>query len=219
MRRFVIFLLVGVTLIWLFTGCSETARFNKIATELENQGKYREAADNYYSALQAKKENENAYKGLQRTGQKVLNDYVSKFNNLFDFEEYDKSYGALNEIVEYQDKIKKVGVSLRISDEMYAKFQKNKEILASRSYREGTAYVAKSNWRSAINSFLTVKEYLPGYKDVNTQLADCYYNKGSEEFDQKSYRKAYYTFDKCLAAKSHYKDAITQKSKSLSMAR
>ena len=78
--RFLIFTILVFSLI----GCSETAKFNRIATELENQGKYREAADNYYSALQAKRENENAQIGMQRTGQKALNDYISKFNNYYD---------------------------------------------------------------------------------------------------------------------------------------
>lgn len=209
--RFAIFSILVLSLV----GCSETARFNKIATELENQGKYREAADNYYSALQAKRENENAQIGMQRTGQKALNDYISKFNNYYDFEDYDKSYEAFNEILNYRDKVKGVGITLDIEKSASDKFRHNKEILAQRFYEDGEKKIKETNWTKAIECFLKVKEYIPTYKEVNTKLADSYYMKGKSEFNKKEYRDAYYTFDKCISVKSNHKDASSMKSKSL----
>ena len=209
--RFLIFTILVFSLI----GCSETAKFNRIATELENQGKYREAADNYYSALQAKRENENAQIGMQRTGQKALNDYISKFNNYYDFEDYDKSYEAFNEILSYRDKVKSVGITLNIDKNASNKFQKNKEILAQRFYDDGEKKRNEANWSKAIECFLKAKNYLPTYKDINTKLADSYYMKGKSEFNKKDYRDAYYTFDKCISVKANHKDASSMKSNSL----
>lgn len=205
--RFVIFTILVFSLI----GCSETAKFNKIATELENQGKYREAADNYYSALQAKKENENAQVGMQRTGQKALNDYVSKFNNYYDFEDYEKSYESFNEILNYRDKVQGVGVILNIEKSTSGKFQKNKEILAQMNYDEGEKKQSKSKWDLAIKSYIEVKKYIRNYKQVNAKLADCFYNKANSEFNNNNFRKAYYTYSECLNIKPDHKAAKQQK--------
>ena len=197
--------------------CSESAKLTKIATGYEEEGEYRLAAESYYEALEKEKDNQKAKEGLKRNAYKVLEDYLNKFNNYYDFEEFDKSYSAYIEAIEYKNKISKANIALRIRKIESDKFEKNKEILAEKYYNFGINDIDAQKWQTAIENLLKAKEIKPQFRDLNMQLAEAYYQNGMILYNSKSYRNAYYQFENCINCTSNYKDAQSYKNKSFDL--
>lgn len=202
---------------FIIISCSESAKLTKIANGYEEQGEYRLAAESYFDALEKDENNEKAKEGIKRNAYKVLEDYLNKFTNYYDFEEYEKSYDAYIEALEYKNKISKANIVLRIGKNESNKFEQNKEILANKYYNLGVKDINAQKWQNAIENLLKAKEIKPKFRDLNKQLAEAYYQKGMKLYNSKSYRNSYYQFENCINCTSNYKDAESYKNKSFDL--
>lgn len=215
-NKYLFFYIVILVLSLLIIQCSESAKLYKIATGYEEEGEYRLAAESYYKSLEKDKDNEKSKEGLKRNAYKVLEDYLNKFNNYYDFEEYDKSYDAYLEAIEYRNKINNANIAINIGKSETTKFEKNKEILAEKYYLLGIKDIGMKKWQSAIENLLKVNDIIHGFRDLNKQLAESYYQDGMRLYNSKSSRNAYYQFKNCLDF-YNYKDAKKYKDQSFDL--
>lgn len=212
--------------IYLFIGCSASSKFTKKAQKLENAGLIEEAADSYYQALRSDNDNIDAKIGLKRTAPKILEKKMTTYRTLSNSQNYFESYNKFTEAVNYQQKVRRVGILIDISTSDKNLFDRNKKKLADIHYSKGTAYLNSKLWSNAINEFEKVMRYVSNYKNTSSLIiqaknskdsesAEQSYQRGLSFFNSNQYRSAYSAFKECLKYRSNYKEAVEFRRKSL----
>lgn len=205
---------------------SQSRRLVKHAEELEENGMFEEAADNYYQALNHESDNIKALIGLKRTAPKVIQKKLNEINLAFSNQDYQKTIDKYKNASTYQSKIERVGINLEIENTYIEKFNISNDQLAEKYYSNGKTQFDYGNYEAAISDLERCLSYRPYYKDASTlvinakdaknnALAERYYNSGLMKYNATNYREAYYDFEKCLTYKPSFKDAVSYSRNSL----
>ena len=108
-------ILVQITIFFVLFSCSSTYKYMKLAKEYEANGYYKEATQNYYTALKEDPSNIKATVGLRRVGQKFVDNQCYEGDSLFENSMFESSYSKFSIANEYIKSSRKVGVELQWS--------------------------------------------------------------------------------------------------------
>jgi len=207
MIRFLLFFsLIAV----LTSSCVTSKSLSKKAKILEDAGQYTAAADLYYQSIQKNYSNTDALIGMDRTGKKVLNNYLEVFSKYTFDENYEKATYAFLDAVAYQKKLKNVNINIPISQSNEDKYKDVLESYLSKKYDDGLKFIELERFTDAENCFNEVYRFDQNFKDVselrNIAYLEPYYRKAEKYKDDKEYRKAYDAYNRILTRVGNYKD-------------
>jgi curli biogenesis system outer membrane secretion channel CsgG len=193
-----------------FAACNGSKAFSKRGDKLVEQGMDLEAADAYYTALVKNRNNVDAQIGLKKTGQKALTRKLETFIQKKSFGETKEAVYAYREAVDYQDRIKNVGVVLTIPDMYKSDYQKLKAEYLLSLYEDGTALLEEEKYQESESVFKEISKLDPNYKDAGKLKDIAYleplYISGVDALESDKYREAYDHFKMVEKKDNNYKD-------------
>jgi len=203
----------------LLAACTGSKHFTKLGQKQEAAGLVREASENYYNALQRKRDNIDAQLGMKKTGQLVLNEMLNDFSKSKNFGTSKEAVYSFHKARDYRDKIKGVGVDLLLADFYATDYESAKGTYLMQLYDEGTSLLEEQKFTEAESRFSEIRKLDPDYKDAKDLGDIAYleplYSEGKKSFAVGYYRKAYTNFEKVIQRKLDYKDAKAMKDESL----
>lgn len=199
-------------LLLLFAGCSGSKSYSNKGEKLDEAGLYAEAADMYLQAARRNAKNTDAKIGLKKTGQQVLNDELSSFfKNVAMGGSRAEAVDSYRKALDYQARVRAVGVMLEIPDHYKADYEKVKGEYLVDLYNEGQGLFEKEEFAAAEKVFARIAALEPNYKDASSLQDVAYleplYRSGTTELAAGNYRKAYAQLTKVTEKNSSYKDA------------
>lgn len=207
MKRILLF----TPIIFLFLlACTTSKSLSKKATNMEEAGQITSAADLYYQAVRKNPNNTDALVGMNRTGTKVLSEYLRDFSKLAIAEDYKSAVYKYLDVLSYQKKIRAVNVDLKIAPNYEQKFEEVKEEYIKQQYDEGLKLIGVESFSEAEKRFNEVYKFNQNYKDVaelrNIAYLEPFYRKAEKLRDEKQYREAYNSYQKILSRVGNYKE-------------
>lgn len=209
-----IFLLFAFSLTIL--ACTTSKGLAKKAKALEDGQQHLAASELYFQSIRKKPTNVDALAGMKRTGTKVLNDYISKFNKAKLDEDYKTATYTYLDAEAYQKRIKTVKVDLIIPEFTTQDYEMVREAYLNKTYEEGLNLIEEEQFSQAERKFNEVHKFDSNFKDVkelrNIAYLEPLYRKAESLKNNQEYRKAYEAYGKVLARVPNYKD--TKKNRS-----
>jgi tetratricopeptide (TPR) repeat protein len=208
-----LFFLLVISL--LFSACAYQS-LSKKAAEYEKQGMYKDAASLYFQSLQRNSDYLDAKLGLKRTGQKVIDDYLSKFDAAHRLANHKEAVYYYRQAEVVQKKAASYYVDLEIPPFYADYYLESKSGFLEDEYALGIKLIKKESFYDAEKVFAEIVEIDPYYKDAREQLIvaryEPKYRHAVEQMNQKKYRTAYYLFDEIIKSGGAYKDCNDLKS-------
>ena len=207
MKRHVFFIFI---VLLIAQSCATSKSLTKKGAKLEEAGQYMAAADLYYQAVKKNPRNTDAIIAMNRTGKRVLADYLRTFSKFAMSEDYKRATYAYLDAVAYKEKIKTINIELKIPPAEEDKFAEVKQAFITEEYEKGLKNISLEQFSQAEANFNEVYKFDQNYKDVaelrNIAFLEPIYRKAEMLKDQKEYRKAYNIYEKILKRVGNYKD-------------
>jgi tetratricopeptide (TPR) repeat protein len=205
----------------LLSGCA-SRRFEKLALKNEQAGLFEDAAELYLQSLAANKNNIDAKIGAKKTGQIALDKKLSDFSTAY-------SAGQVHEAVfyylnakNYFDKFGANGVSLDFPSSYEEQFGEVKNISIEEKYRRAVKLLSDEKFAESEILFKEIIDLESNFKDVNdlfkTSHYEPLYRQGKKLFDNRTFRKAYYTFAMIVNETGDYKESAQYRNDALETA-
>jgi tetratricopeptide (TPR) repeat protein len=213
-------LLIFITVL---SGCTGARGLVKRGVQLEDAGLYTEAANFYFNALLRDRSNVDARIGLTNTSSRVFNDKLDAFSRHRAMEEHRQAVESYSEAMDYQEKVKRVGIDLDVASHYAEDFEYSKNEHLRALYTEANDMMAERRFDEAKMKFREVLRLDPNYKDVSElkgiAVNEPLYISATEHFDAGRYRKAYYDLDKIYSNDQDYRDAAVLRGEALELGR
>ena len=182
----------------------------KKGVKLDEAGMKVEATDYYIDALRRKATNIDAQIALKKTGQEVLNNYLSEFFQQASLGQTKQSVYTYLKAVEFKEKVEAVKVNLEID---YTYQEQYKEVLntyVKDLYTEAQNEFDQENYPSAEAKLKEISTLYPDYEDVEELRSLAFvipnYKKALALYDEEKYQAAYYSFVQ-IEEKGGYRDS------------
>ena len=204
------FLLISIILfisVLIFNSCSGSKSMYKKGLKLENAGMYSEASNFYYDALKRDITNVDASIRLNNLGRVIMSDKLEEFEkSVNNGRKKEAVYEYYNAKV-FQEKLNKVNINIKIPDEQSHRFSRVKleyideELNRINELLEAEKFVEA---KKVIKEVLRIDPNNQEIRDLDGfSTAEPIYRKAMKYFENGSYKKAFYEFDKVL----NFKDA------------
>lgn len=205
-----VFFLVLLAILLAGQACT-SKRLVKQARNLENEGFYEMAAENYFRSLRSNPGNIEAATGLRRTAQRTIDSKASVVNQAyFSGNDRETVYKYLD-MLSYQERIGGTGVEILIPSQTLSFYEESKPRFLDRSFEEARLLLEEENFSQAESIFSEIKRIDPLYQDVDRFMRissnEPVYRKGTEQLNSGLFRSAYQTFTSLLENHGAYKDA------------
>jgi len=212
-------IIIGYLISTILFGCNPSKKYVEQGDKQYQLGNYEEAANYYYNALLAKRDNIVAQQGLKKAGNNVL---TSKFTLFAKKAIENNSAEAVKQYLsnrKYFRKIESVGVELdwpTMYDDVYEDL-KNEYI--GKLYDEGLQLMKQNKYDKAEATFSKIAEIDSSYKDVSvlrmTSIMEPLYDRGLSNMNTQNYKEAFRNFEKVVAYDATYKNAKVLKEEAL----
>lgn len=213
--------------LWLMIFCITLASCNgskayfKRGLKLEEQGLVDEAAASYYGSLQRNRNNIEAKVGLKKTGQLVLNKKLEAFTKARSLENKKEGVYSFIRAKEYQDKIKKIGVSLEIPSYFNSDYEEITQSYLLDLYNEGAELLDSGQFSAAELKFKEIGKFDSNYKDSgvlkNLAYLEPLYKSALDHLENARFRSAYSDLEKVMNRDPNFKEAEDLKNQSLEL--
>ncbi len=204
---------------FLMISCNGSKAYFKRGAKLQEQGLIDEAATSYYGSLQRNRNNIDAKIGLKTTGQQVLNRKIDEFIRAKNLEQKKEGVYSFIRAKEYQEKIKRIGVTLEINEIYQSDYESLTQSYLSDLYDQGTTHLSEGNFRDAETCFKEIGKFDSNYKDAGNLADIAYlepkYKKALENFEAGKFRSAFNDFDDVISRNANFKNAQELKQSSL----
>lgn len=201
------------------TGCATSRGFSKRGQKLEQAGMFEEAAGMYFTSLQKNRANVDAQIGMRNTGQLVLNKRLQEFTQLRTFDRKKEAITAWHNAVNYQNRIRSVGVTLNIPDFYLSDYQDIKAQYTEDLYNEGITLLDAGRYQDAEAKFSEIAKLDPNNSEASDLAAIAFaepiYKEGMAAFNQERYRQAYEKMTQVNQRIPGYKDVVNIMARSL----
>lgn len=191
-------------------GCNTSRAFTKRAVKLEEAGLTEEAASSYFRALWKNRYNAEAQIGMKKTGQKIMDMKLGVWSTSRISKDKRTVVYDFLDLLEYQRKIKKVGVELVITDFYMQDFEAVKIDYMHDVYEEGNALLEDGKYDEAEKVFKEITRLDPEFKDTSELKDIAYleplYTDGNRALEAQRFREAHTNFTLVMERKADYKN-------------
>lgn len=198
-------------------------RLSNEAAEFEQKGMYSDASNLYLQALQLNNQYLNAKLGLQRSGQKVIDEYLKQFNEAYDISNFDQAVYFYRKAESLKEKASTFNVSLEIPPFYDEYYSEAKAGYLEKKYALGIKLIKKSAFTDAEKVFREILEIDPYYKEANAYFIEAIYEPKYQSakrlMSQYKYRAAHTAFQEIISGTDGYKDCDDLMAESLESAR
>ena len=206
-----------------FSGCNGSKAFVKRAAKMEEAGMTSQAANLYYTAVIKKPSNVDAMLGLKRTGQIVLAQHISSFDQAVMNHQREGALDAWHEAEAWDTKLEAVGVNLAFPDAKRALYETVKNAHLDESYRMANELLEEEAFEEALREFDAILDLDGSYEDAPALRVVAYceplYRNGAAAREAGRFREAYTTFGEVVEEDGAYKDAAARREASLTEGR
>ena len=203
----------------IFTGCNGSKAFVKRAAKMEEAGMTPQAANLYYTAVIKKPTNVDAMVGLKRTGQIVLAQHISSFDQAVMNHQREGALDAWHDAEAWDNKLEAVGVNLAFPEAKRATYETVKNAHLDESYRKANALLEEEAFDEALREFDAILELDGTYEDAQALRVVAYcepkYRSGAEAQEAERFRDAYRMFGEVVDEDASYKDASERRQAAL----
>jgi len=205
--------------ILILSSCSGTKAYFKKGVKLEQQGMVNEAAAMYYASLQRNRTNVESKIGLKSAGQQVLNQKLEVFIKAKNLEQKKEAVYSFISAKEYQEKIKRIGVTLEIPPMYETDYTSVTQSYLSDLYNEGTELLEQGLFNEAEVRFKEIGKFDSAYKDAGNlediAFLEPKYQSALSHLEAGKFRSAYEDFDDVISRDPNFKEAKTLKEEAL----
>jgi tetratricopeptide (TPR) repeat protein len=205
MRLLSIFLVV-----LLASSCAANSQSLKQAKSLEQEGNYRDAASAYHQFLFRKPGQKDARAGLQRTGQRVLDDLLGNFWVKYNLEDYSAAVKSYQEAQDFERQIASMQIRLLWADHYKGYFEEalTKEVDAW--FKDAAKAIDAGDYTKARNQLRLIESKMPdfeGIRELRTAIeVDPWYRNGVNALQSGQSGKAMEWFVKVKERAPGYRD-------------
>ena len=204
-------LAIALSALASFTGCSGSKAFVKRGLKMEEVGMMQQAANFYLTAVSKDPYNTDGLAGLQRAGQWVLNDHLSRFDQERLAGNRASAVSAYELAKAYQAKVERLGIGLLILSDTETAYNRVKNDHLEEVYEDALAHLEAEEFRESLEDFDEVLRLNADYKDARSlaDIAFCepLYRNGMIALEVEHWRSAYADFNACTLRDVDFKDA------------
>ena len=190
--------------------CNGSKAFVKRAGKMEEAGMMPQAANLYYTAVVKKPSNIDAMVGLKRTGQVVLAQHISKFDEAVAYSQRENALGAWHDAEAWDAKLEAVGVSLAFPEAKRATYETVKNAHLDETYRKANVLLEAEDFDAALAEFDGILALDATYEDApalrNVAYCEPRYREGVAAQQDERFRAAHTSFTELSATDAGYKD-------------
>lgn len=191
-------------------GCNSSKAITKQAVKLEEAGMTEEAASSYFRALWKNRYNAEAQIGMKKTGQQVMDLKLGMWSTSRVSKDKKTMVYDFMKLLDYQRKIKKVGVDLVITDFYLQDFENLKIEYMHEVYEEGNALLEEGKYDEAEKVFKEISRLDPEFKDTSELKDIAYleplYADANRALEAQRFREAHNNFVLIKERKPDYKN-------------
>ena len=206
-KNYPIFLLVVII---IFSACTGSKKYFKVAEQLEKQGLVNEAAEYYLEALQRKPTNVDARIKLKSVGQKHVSNLASDFFRDFNTQQTEASLESFEKLKDFTSKTAALDVVLDYPKPYEDDYQKAIETYCSKNYDQAYAMVNQKKYSDALTYITYIKKYNPNYKTTSqleiVSYCEPLYQTAIISLENKNYGSALVPLSKIKEKTENYKD-------------
>jgi hypothetical protein len=174
-----------------------------------------QAANLYYTALVKKPTNVEAMVGLKRTGQIVLSQHISSFDEAVAFGNEETAIDAWHEAEEWDKKLDAVGVELAFPEGKRSAYNSVKNAHLNETYAKATSLLEQEKFEEALVELDAILALDNAYEDAqrlkNIAFCEPRYRRGVLAEESDLYRSALKEFSELLEQDGTYKDAASKR--------
>ena len=178
-----------------------------------------QAANLYYTALVKKPTNIDAMVGLKRTGQVVLAQHISAFDQAVMNHQREGALDAWHDAEAWDSKLDAVGIDLAFPEGKRATYETVKNAHLDESYQRANELLEQESFEEALRELDAILELDNTYEDApalrNVAYCEPRYRRAVEAQDASRFREAYKEFGEVVAEDVSYKDAADRRTESL----
>ena len=201
---------LSLTFVLLLSACSGSRNLYKKGGQLEEAGMYREATEYYINALARKKTNVDAKIALKRSGQKVLDEYLTSFYQAHAIDQHQRAVESYLKAEQFRDRVKLVGVGLEFPPNYEEFFFESRLDHVTDLYAQAKKLMGSEDYDKAKVYLEQIKDLMPGYEDVQelslTAFQEPMYRSALMHYEKNEYREAYRLFSR-INEKGSYKES------------
>jgi hypothetical protein len=205
----------------VLTGCA-SRRFARLALKSEQAGLYEDAAEYYLKSVQANRNNIESKIGAKKTGQISLDRKLSEFSAAYaSGQNKNAVYFYLN-AKKYQEKFQYGGIELDMPPSYEEQYNESKKIHVEEKYKVGVKLLQEEKFNESEPIFKEIMQLENNYKDVKDLFKTAHYEpiyrQAKNDYENKTYRKAYYQFNTIVNEITDYKEAVQYRQDALNSA-
>lgn len=201
------FVLLGALILM---SCSVNSQSIKQAKGLEQSGNFRDAATAYHQFLFRKPSHKDARAGLQRTGQRVVDDLLGVFWVKYNLEEYGAAIKAYQDARDFERQIAAMQVRLLWPEHYQGYYSEALEKEVESWFKEAAKAIDAADYTRARNVLQTIESKKPDYSGIRElRLAievDPWYRNGLTALQAGQAGKAMEWFQKVNQKAPNYRD-------------
>lgn len=203
----------GILILSAFVlACTGPKSLTKKGDKFSEAGIHKEAINYYIKALTKKSSHVDALIGLKNSGQVVLNEYTSAFFKAYTVQEYKTAVYNYIELEEFVNKVNRYGADFTISAVYQEDFLDARSKYIAARFEEANQLLSEEKFKSANRICEEIEKLDPNFDGDNFEkikevsLLEPHYREGSEHFNNKKFRNAYYSFLFINDKNPNYKD-------------
>lgn len=208
MRRLPFFLV----LILFLASCDTPKSLTKKGNKFLEKELYADACNQYFRALDKKRDFVDAKEGLKNAGQRQINFDLDAFFKASNFGDQRKAIYHYRDAFSLQQKIQAYSISVDIPQTYTNDYQKLVDDYVETSYEQAMAYLEEENFSESEKLLKEIALLKPNFKDVDNMkdvaTFEPIYRKANAFLESEKFRAAYYEFDKIP---STYKECKSRK--------
>ena len=178
---------------------------------MEEVGLMQQAADFYFTAAMKDRGNAEALASLQRAGQWVLNEQISRFEQAQSMGNRSNAVRAYEEALQYVERVNGAGIQLLIFESAKQAFEQVRNEHLEDLYEQGIKALENENFKDAQNMFDEVIRLDPDYEDAlkwsKISFCEPRYRQAIDHLEKENWRSAFELFSSVISKDSDYKEA------------
>jgi len=190
----------------IITSCNSSKSMYVKGIKLQQAGMYSEASNFYYDALKRDRTNVDASISLKRVGQIILDEKFDNFENSINKGNKKEAIHEYLSAKYFVDKLQKVNVHLKISDEQTYYFKEAKKQYIEQKLNDTNKLLAEDKFIEAKEILNEILKLAPENQEIRDlqgySIAEPLYRKAMSDYENGKYKKSYYSFNEVLNYKN-----------------